>query len=136
MFRTSRWSSAFVPTQRRRTSFRSRRSVVALLVASYAPVRSHLATSGPPSRASVGSRVASDSRVGWLTSGDQGLHRATDRRRQEPPRRHPAAQALPRPPPLPSTSTTGAADDLTGHRSFIPTHWRTTRASRQVLIVA
>jgi hypothetical protein len=36
----------------------------------YAPVRSHLATSGPPSRASVGSRVASDARVGWLTSGD------------------------------------------------------------------
>src|SRR6266496_6266539 len=34
MFRTSRWSSAFVRTQRRRTPFRSRRSVVALLVAS------------------------------------------------------------------------------------------------------
>ena len=51
MFRTSRWSSAFVPTQRRRTSFRTRRSVVAL-----------------------GSRVASDSRVGWLTSGDIPAH--------------------------------------------------------------
>ena len=34
---------------------------------------------------------------------DQGLHRATDRRGQEPPRRHPPTQALPRPPPLPTT---------------------------------
>ena len=50
---------------------------------------------------------------------DQGLHRPTDRRGQEPPRRHPPAQALPRPPPLPATAT-GAADDLTSHRSIIP----------------
>ncbi len=47
-------------------------------------------------------------------------HRQTDRRREEPTRRHPAAQALPRPPPLPTTAKPGAADDLTGHRSFIP----------------
>ncbi len=32
----------------------------------YAPVRSHLATSEPPSRGPVASRVASDSRVAWL----------------------------------------------------------------------
>ena len=31
------------------------------------------------------------------------LHRATDRRRKEPTRRHTAPQALPRPPPLPTT---------------------------------
>jgi transposase len=43
--------------------------------------------------------------------------------RQEPPRRHPAGQALPRPPPLPVTAKPGAADGLTGHRSFIPAHW-------------
>ena len=33
--------------------------------------------------------------------GDQGLHRQTDRRRQDTPRRNPSTQALPRPPPLP-----------------------------------
>ena len=52
--------------------------------------------------------------------GDQGLHRTTDRRGQEPPRRHPPAQALPRPPPLPATAEPGATDDLTSHRSIIP----------------
>ncbi len=36
-------------------------------------------------------------------SRDQGLHRKTDRRRQKPPRRHPATEALPRPPPLPTS---------------------------------
>jgi transposase len=47
---------------------------------------------------------------------DEGLHRATARRRQEPPRRHPASQALPRPPPLPATAKPGATYGLTGHR--------------------
>src|SRR5439155_2155423 len=59
--------------------------------------------------------------------GNQGLHRTTDRRRQEPPRGHPAAQALSRPPPLPATAKPGAASGLTGHRSFIPQHWHTRR---------
>jgi hypothetical protein len=49
----------------------------------------------------------------------EDLHRAPNRRRKEPPRRRPPAQALPRPPPLPTTAT-GAADDLTSHRSIIP----------------
>ena len=57
------------------------------------------------------------------TTRDQGLHRPPHRRRQKPPRGHPPAQALPRPPPLPLTPEPGAADDLTGHRSFIPAHW-------------
>ena len=51
---------------------------------------------------------------------DQGLHRAARHRRQEPPRRDPPAQALPRPPPLPTTPTNRAADDLTSHRRIIP----------------
>src|SRR4029453_4201404 len=55
--------------------------------------------------------------------GDQGLHRQTDRRGQEPPRRHPPAQALPGSLSLPATAEPGAADGLTGHRSFIPAHW-------------
>jgi transposase len=55
---------------------------------------------------------------------DTGLHRATRRRRQKPTRRDPPTQALPRPPPLPATATTGAADGLTTHRSIIPEHWR------------
>ena len=50
---------------------------------------------------------------------DQGLHRTPRRRRQNNPRRRASAQALPRPPPLPTTST-GAADGLTRHRSIIP----------------
>jgi Transposase len=54
---------------------------------------------------------------------DQGLHRATHRRRQEPPRGHPPTQALPRPPPLPRTTRPGAADGLTSHRSIIPACW-------------
>jgi transposase len=56
-------------------------------------------------------------------SDHQGLHRQTDHRGQKPPRRHPLAQALSRPPPLPAPSKPGAADGLTGHRSFIPAHW-------------
>jgi transposase len=56
-------------------------------------------------------------------SADQGLHRSPGRRGQEPPRGHPPAQALPRPSPLPTTAEPGAADGLTGHRSFIPEHW-------------
>src|SRR5204863_291641 len=55
---------------------------------------------------------------------DTGLHRATRRRRKEPPRRHPTAQALPRPPPLPATAEPGAADGLTSHRSIIPARSR------------
>jgi transposase len=55
--------------------------------------------------------------------GDQGLHRPPGRRGQEPPRGDPAAEALPRPPPLPAAREPGAADGLTGHRSFIPGHW-------------
>ena len=42
----------------------------------------------------------------------KGLHRETDRGRQDPPRRHPAPQALPRPPPPPRTQH-GATHDLT-----------------------
>jgi hypothetical protein len=52
-----------------------------------------------------------------------GLHRPTRRRGQDQPRRHPAAQALPRPPPLPAAATTGAADGSTSHRSIIPEGW-------------
>ncbi len=44
---------------------------------------------------------------------DQGLHRTTDRRRKEPPRGHPTAQALPRSPPLPRTQQPGATHGLT-----------------------
>ena len=51
--------------------------------------------------------------------GYQELHRQTHRRREEPTRRHPVAQALSRPPPLPATAKRGAASGLTGHRSFI-----------------
>jgi hypothetical protein len=40
--------------------------------------------------------------------------------RQKPTRSDPAAQALPRPPPLPTTATHRTADDLTRHRSIIP----------------
>jgi transposase len=54
---------------------------------------------------------------------DQGVHRPARRRGQEPPRRHPPAQALPRPPPLPAAARPGAADGLTGHRSIIPECW-------------
>src|SRR6266545_3655263 len=59
-----------------------------------------------------------------------GLHRAASRRGQEPPRRHPPTQALPRPPPLPATAKPGAAAGLTSHRSIIPERWRSQTASR------
>src|SRR5262245_23477313 len=52
--------------------------------------------------------------------GNAGVHRATRRRGQEPPRSDPTAQALPRPPPLPAAPTHRAARDLTTHRSIIP----------------
>src|SRR6266511_5519008 len=52
-------------------------------------------------------------------SRDPRLHRPPHRRRQEQTRRHAATEALPRPPPLPTTRTTRAADDLTSHRSII-----------------
>ena len=51
---------------------------------------------------------------------DQGLHRATDRRRQEPPRRHTPTQALSGPPPLSIAAGRDAAHNLTSHRSIIP----------------
>jgi hypothetical protein len=70
MFGPTPWSSTFVPTQRRRNPSGADDRLWHCLSHPHAPVRSHLATSGPPSRASVGSRVASDSRVGRLTSGD------------------------------------------------------------------
>jgi transposase len=54
--------------------------------------------------------------------GHPRLHCPPHRRRQIDPRRRPAAQALPRPPPLPATAEPGAADDLTSHRSIIPAH--------------
>src|SRR5439155_3029012 len=54
---------------------------------------------------------------------DQGLHRTPRRRRQNNARRRPPAQALPRPPPLPTTAT-GAADGLTRHRSINYAPWR------------
>ena len=53
-----------------------------------------------------------------------------------PPRRHPPPQALPRPPPLPRTPEPGAADDLTGHRSIIPEHWRRRRSGPYRLLPA
>jgi transposase len=56
----------------------------------------------------VGPIVAAQLLVAWSHRG------------QEPPRRHPLAQALPRPPPLPATAKPGAAHGLTRHRSFIP----------------
>ena len=53
---------------------------------------------------------------------DQGLHRPPDRRGQDAPRGHPAAQALPRSTPLPAAPKPGAASGLTGHRSFTAEH--------------
>jgi transposase len=52
-------------------------------------------------------------------AANQGLHRTTCRRRQDPTRSRSAAQALPRAPPLPRTQQpdTRDADDLTSHRS-------------------
>ena len=44
---------------------------------------------------------------------NQELHSPPRRRRQNPPRSHPATQALPRPPPLPTPPTTRATHGLT-----------------------
>jgi transposase len=52
------------------------------------------------------------------------LHRPPPGGGQECARGHPAAQALPRPPPLPAATEPRAADGLTGHRSFIRARWR------------
>jgi Transposase IS116/IS110/IS902 family len=52
-------------------------------------------------------------------SRDTEIHRTTRRRRHKQTRRDPAPQALPRPSPLPTTTTNRAADDLTDHRSVI-----------------
>ena len=52
-----------------------------------------------------------------------GTRQTTTRVRRDLPAGSPPAQALPRPPPLPTTSTTRAADDLTRHRSIIREAW-------------
>src|SRR5438093_12298763 len=67
MFRALRWSSAFVPTRRRRTSFRSRRSVVALLVAS---LRSGAVAPGHHQGHQAGPQYGLESRptLGWAGS--------------------------------------------------------------------
>jgi hypothetical protein len=55
-----------------------------------------------------------------VPSACAGRRSASSGRRQINPRRHPSPQALPRPPALPAAGESGAADGLTGHRSFIP----------------
>ena len=71
--------------------------------------------------------------------GNPRLHRTPRRRGQNPPRRNTPTQALPRPPPLPTTRTTAADHDLTSHRSIIRELAQTTllqTAASGVLTVA